>query len=167
MGKKPIVSVTCENERISIKNSLPYLKCVFHSWSCFKTFFFLPSASWWQREQETVSHPSVSNLSPQAVSLSFNGNAELKPRFCRWLQTGKVAEIGDLWFALGAKASWSNVTNEKQNYRVLPMRNLEATGAAGAKLGPFSFGGSFGPLCWSPQPWQTFIERESRLHYNP
>ena len=28
MGKKPIVSVTCENERISIKNSLPYLKCV-------------------------------------------------------------------------------------------------------------------------------------------
>ena len=29
MGKKPIVSVTYENERISIKNSLPYLKCVF------------------------------------------------------------------------------------------------------------------------------------------
>ena len=28
MGKKPIVSVTCENERISIKNGLPYLKCV-------------------------------------------------------------------------------------------------------------------------------------------
>ena len=28
MGKKPIVSVTYENERISIKNSLPYLKCV-------------------------------------------------------------------------------------------------------------------------------------------
>ena len=26
--KKPIVSVTYENERISIKNSLPYLKCV-------------------------------------------------------------------------------------------------------------------------------------------
>ena len=26
---------------------------------------------------------SVSNLSPQAVSLSFNGNAEFKPRFCR------------------------------------------------------------------------------------
>ena len=34
MGKKPIVSVTYysyyENERISIKNSLPYLKCVLH-----------------------------------------------------------------------------------------------------------------------------------------
>ena len=29
MGKKPIVSVTYENERISIKISLPYLKCVF------------------------------------------------------------------------------------------------------------------------------------------
>ena len=28
MGKKPIVSVTYENERISINNSLPYLKCV-------------------------------------------------------------------------------------------------------------------------------------------
>ena len=28
MGKKPIVSVTYENERISIQNSLPYLKCV-------------------------------------------------------------------------------------------------------------------------------------------
>ena len=28
MGRKPIVSVTYENERISIKNSLPYLKCV-------------------------------------------------------------------------------------------------------------------------------------------
>ena len=28
MWKKPIVSVTYENERISIKNSLPYLKCV-------------------------------------------------------------------------------------------------------------------------------------------
>ena len=27
MGKKPIVSVTYKNERISIKNSLPYLKC--------------------------------------------------------------------------------------------------------------------------------------------
>ena len=28
MGKKPTVSVTYENERILIKNSLPYLKCV-------------------------------------------------------------------------------------------------------------------------------------------
>ena len=27
-GKKPIVSVTYENERISIKNSLLYIKCV-------------------------------------------------------------------------------------------------------------------------------------------
>ena len=33
MGKKPIVSVTYENDRISIKkkkNSLPYIKCVLH-----------------------------------------------------------------------------------------------------------------------------------------
>ena len=27
------------------------------------------------------------------MSLSFNGNAEFKPRYCRWLQTGKVAEF--------------------------------------------------------------------------
>ena len=34
MGKKPIVSVTYENERISIKNNFPYLKCVLRlSWS--------------------------------------------------------------------------------------------------------------------------------------
>ena len=30
MGKKSIVSVTYENERISIKNSLPYIKCILH-----------------------------------------------------------------------------------------------------------------------------------------
>ena len=30
MRKIPIVSVTSENERISIKNSLPYIKCVLH-----------------------------------------------------------------------------------------------------------------------------------------
>ena len=29
MEKKPIVSITYENERISIKNSLPYIKYVF------------------------------------------------------------------------------------------------------------------------------------------
>ena len=28
MEKKPIVTVTYENERISMKHSLPYLKCV-------------------------------------------------------------------------------------------------------------------------------------------
>ena len=36
---------------------------------------------------------------------------------------------------------------------VLPRRNLEAIGAVGANLRPFSFGGSVGPLRWSPQPW--------------
>ena len=47
MGKKPIVSLTYENERISIKNSLPYLKsvlrlsCVVHGliYSRFMGFF--------------------------------------------------------------------------------------------------------------------------------
>ena len=28
MGKKPIISITYENERISMKNSLPCIKCV-------------------------------------------------------------------------------------------------------------------------------------------
>ena len=32
-------------------------------------------------------------------------------------------------------------------------RNLEAIGAVGANLPLFSFGGSIGPLRWSPQPW--------------
>ena len=30
MGEKPFVPVTYENERISIKNSLPYIKRVLH-----------------------------------------------------------------------------------------------------------------------------------------
>ena len=34
---------------------------------------------------------------------------------------------------------------------MLPRRNLEATGAVGANLRPFPFGGSFGQLRWSPQ----------------
>ena len=43
MGKKPIVSVTYyENERISIKNSLPYLKCVLPALLCG------PRADLWQ-----------------------------------------------------------------------------------------------------------------------
>ena len=57
MGKKPIVSVTYENERILIKNSLPYLKCVLrlscvvhgpiygrfmgYTVNCFTLFFFV------------------------------------------------------------------------------------------------------------------------------
>ena len=35
---------------------------------------------------------------------------------------------------------------------VLPRLNLEAIGAVGANLRPFSFGGSIGPLRWSAQP---------------
>ena len=35
---------------------------------------------------------------------------------------------------------------KKENYRVLPRRNLEAIGAVGANLRPFSFGGSVEPL---------------------
>ena len=42
--------------------------------------------------------------------------------------------------------------NGKKNYRVLPRQNLEANGAVGANLRPFSFGGSVEPLRWSAQP---------------
>ena len=42
------------------------------------------------------------------------------------------------------------------------MRNLEAIGAVGANLRPFSFGGSVGKLRWSPQPWLTlYMERKT------
>ena len=34
MGKKPIASVTYENETISMKDSLPYIKCVLTSLLC-------------------------------------------------------------------------------------------------------------------------------------
>ena len=40
------------------------------------------------------------------------------------------------------------MTNGKQNYRVFLDGILEATGAVGANLRPFSFGGSVGPLRW-------------------
>ena len=36
---------------------------------------------------------------------------------------------------------------------MLPRRNLEAIGAVGVNLRPFSFGGSVEPLRWSAQPW--------------
>ena len=42
MGKKTIVSLTCENRRISIKNSLPYIKCVLRlSWETYLYFHLL------------------------------------------------------------------------------------------------------------------------------
>ena len=87
------------------------------------------------------------------IDIPSYSNAEFRPSVSRWLQTGKFAEICDLWFALGAKESWSKITNGKKNYRVLPRWNLEAIGAVGANFRPFSFGGSVEPLRWSAQPW--------------
>ena len=102
MGKKPIVSVTYENERISIKKQLNLLKM------CGTSLLCGPQADLWpfygflckrggrqslalvvfllcQREQET-----------QVVSLSVNGNADLILSLSQWLQSGRFAEIGDL-----------------------------------------------------------------------
>ena len=46
MGKKPTVSVIYENERISIKNSLPYIKCVLRlSWVYFDNAFMFQNLS--------------------------------------------------------------------------------------------------------------------------
>ena len=111
--------------------------------------FFL--GYWCQWEQETVSHPECEKFESQAVSPSFNGDVEFKPRFCRGLQMGKVAQICDLWFALSAKVSWSKITNGKENYRVLPRQNLEANGTVGVNLRPFSFSASVEPLYWTAQ----------------
>ena len=60
MGKKPIVSVTYENERISIKNSLPYLKCVLRL-SC------------------VVHGPIYGNLVPRAFPLKKGGMGLFPP----------------------------------------------------------------------------------------
>ena len=63
----------------------------------------------------------------------------------------------DLWpfygFLCKQFSLYIKITNGKGNYRVLPRRNLEAIGAVGANLRPFSFGGSVEPLRWSAQPW--------------
>ena len=99
-------------------------------------------------------NPSVSNLSLTLCRyLSMVTRSSSQGSVDDLRHRGKVAEIGDLWFALGENASWSKITKGKHNYRVFPRRNLEAIGAVGANLRPFSFGGSVGSLRWSPQPW--------------
>ena len=64
----------------------------------------------------------------------FGGNAEFKSSFCRWLETGRFAEVRSRRKCV---ASGRKITNGKQNYRVLPRRYLEAIGAVGANLRPF------------------------------
>ena len=73
MGKKPIVPVTYENERISIKNSLPYLKCVLRLSCVVHGPIYGPLFSYCVNGSKRLSPtPSVSNLS-------------LRP--CRYLST--------------------------------------------------------------------------------
>ena len=201
MGKKPIVSVAYKNERISIKNSLPYLKCVsflcgpqadlwpFYGFLCRWFSLYIKVCQGWAlqgsgptdppkenghwtphyrwkivtRPETQITHTRGGRQSLAAVDINTQerkqleqetvSHPEFKPRFSQWLQTGMVAEICDLWFALGAKASWSKITNGKDNYRVLLRRNLEAIGAVGANLRQLSFSGSVEPLRWSAQPW--------------
>ena len=44
---------------------------------------------------------------------------------------------------------------------MLPRRNLEAIGAVGANLRPFSFDGSVGPLRWSAQPCKPLYRKKA------
>ena len=67
-----------------------------------------------------------------------------------------------LIFRAWAACEITNGKAGKENYRVLPRRNLEAIGAVGATLRPFSFGGSVMPLRWSAQPWWLYIERKQK-----
>ena len=64
MRKKPTVSVTYENERISIKNSLPYIKCVLRlSWVVQAPFYGLYSIrDLASRRLCTESESKVANL---------------------------------------------------------------------------------------------------------
>ena len=65
--------------------------------------FFL--GYWCQREQETVSHPECEWFESQAISLSFNGNTEFKPRFCRRLQTCKPLYRGKTFYTTTNKTA--------------------------------------------------------------
>ena len=49
---------------------------------------------------------------------------------------------------------------------MLPRGNLEATGAVGANLRPFSFVGSVGPLHWSPNLAKP-LYREKTVYITP
>ena len=46
-----------------------------------------------------------------------------------------------------------NTRERKQREQETVSQNLEAIGAVGANLRPFSFGGSVETLRWSAQPW--------------
>ena len=76
MGKKPIVSVTYENESISIKNSLPYLKCVlrlscmcgpradlwpFYGFLCKRLFLYMKFFQGWALQRSSQTDPSKEN----------------------------------------------------------------------------------------------------------
>ena len=97
-------------------------------------------------------NPSVSNLSLRPGRyLSTVTRSSSRDSVDGQASHGKVCR--DWRPLIRSRCKRRKITNEKQNYRVLPRRNLEAIRAVGANLRPLSFGGSVGPLCWSPQPW--------------
>ena len=129
MGKKPIVSLTYENERISIKNSLPYLKCVLRL-SCVVhgQIYGLPDWSHWLslglnsalslKDSDTAWDSNYSHSGWETVPCS------------RWHQykttvtrsSGRGSVDGFNRESLQRLATFDG----KENYRVLPRRNLEA-----------------------------------------
>ena len=73
---------------------------------------------------------------------------------CVSLLSGPRADLWPFYGFLCKRFSlYLKITNGKEHYRVLPRRNLEAIGAVGANLRPFSFGGSVEPLRLSAKPW--------------
>ena len=101
--------------------------------------------------------PSVSNLSLWPCYYLSTVTQSSSWASVHGFRRERLQLICDLWFALGAKAQMK--TNGKENYHVLPRWNLEAIGAVGANLRPFSFGGSVEPLRWSAQHWSVMLKR--------
>ena len=89
MGKKPTVSVTYENETISIKNSLPYLKCVlrlscgpwaelwpFYGFLCERFSFYIKVYQGWALQRSGSTDP------PKENGRKFAPTAPITSKFC-------------------------------------------------------------------------------------
>ena len=80
-------------------------------------------------------------------SMASDGNG------CRDLRICEDLRIYSGFPSVNQSSHFAGITNGKENYRVVPRRDLEVIGAVGANLWPFSFGGSVGLLPWSAHPW--------------
>ena len=89
MGNKPTVSVTYENERISIKNSLPYLKCVLRlscvvhgpNYGRFMGFYINGFLSFFKVYQGWALQRSGSTDPPKEIGRKFAPTAPIASKF--------------------------------------------------------------------------------------